>query len=124
MKPTKTTGSARMAREWEILEKMVQLYCRRQHRRRDLCEECQQLLKSSRMHLESCRFGSDKPVCANCSFHCFGHTGREKVKAVIGTARPHMVWRYPRLSLRHWLDGFHQAPASSVRADYSSWGGE
>ena len=124
MKSTKTTGSARMAREWEVLEKMVHLYCEREHRLGALCEECQQLLKSSKMHLEACRFGSDKPICANCSFGCFGSTGREKVKAVIGTVRPHMVLRHPGLSLRHWIDSFHQAPRNSGRVDYSSWGGE
>jgi hypothetical protein len=114
-----------MAREWEIVEKMVQLYCEREHHQGGLCVECQQLLKVYRIRQQSCRHGLSKPICAHCSYSCFGHYNREKVMAAIGAARPQMVWRHPQLSLRYWLDGFYQPPApASSRADYASWGGE
>jgi hypothetical protein len=33
------------------------------------------------------------------------------MKTVMRYAGPRMLWRHPILSLRHWLDGFREAPS-------------
>jgi hypothetical protein len=124
MKSIQTTGSARMAREWEVLEKMVHLYCEHRHHRTELCEECQQLLRQSRSRQQTCRYGADKPICANCSYGCYGQACREKIREVIGTARPFMVLQHPGLTMRYWLDSFHRVPIAPIRVNFGSWGGE
>ena len=91
---------------------MIQCYCRHHHEPAGgLCSECQQLLDYAGLRLERCRFGVEKPTCANCPVHCYQRERREQVKAVMRYAGPRMLWEHPILSIRHWLDGFRKAPA-------------
>ncbi len=106
----KAFDSPRLAREWKTVEAMVHLYCCRMHGTA-LCPECQALRDYARLRLERCRFGAEKPTCANCPVHCYQRTRREQVKTMMRYAGPRMLWHHPILSLRHWLDGFRKAPA-------------
>jgi hypothetical protein len=105
----------RLAREWKTMEAMIRLYCRDQHPEHGLCPDCCQLMEYARMRLERCRFGSEKPTCANCPVHCYQPARREQIKAVMRYAGPRVLWRYPWLSARHWLDSFRPAPAVEMR---------
>jgi hypothetical protein len=124
MKSTRKKAGARVVRERENLETMVRLFCHCQHHGQGLCPECQQLLNYSKEHLESCRWGFDKPVCDNCSFQCFLPACREKIQAAIGATKMHMLWQHPQMSLRHWVDSLHHVHAGALRQNYSSWGAE
>ena len=111
---TKTVAfaSQRLNREWKTMEAMITIHCRDHHGAMvSLCAECQGLLDYAGVRLERCRFGAEKPTCANCPVHCYQRTRREQVKAVMRYAGPRMVWEHPLMSLRHWLDGFRKAPA-------------
>jgi hypothetical protein len=102
----------RLAREWQTIAAMVGYYCEGQHHTKAaLCPECRELLDYAAVRLERCRFGVEKPVCVKCPVHCYQRARREQVKAVMRYAGPHMLWRHPILSLRHWMDGFRKAPA-------------
>ncbi len=99
-------ASKRLAREWRTMAAMIGCYCRGHHRTSNtLCRECQGLLDYATARLERCRFGAEKPVCAQCPVHCYQPARREQVRAVMRYAGPRMVWQHPILSLRHWLDG-------------------
>ena len=101
----------RLAREWKTIEAMIRCYCQNLHGRdTGLCPECQQLHDYAGLRLERCRFGAEKPTCANCPVHCYQRTRREQVKVVMRYAGPRMLWRHPVLSVYHWLDGFRQPP--------------
>jgi hypothetical protein len=107
-----TFAGKRLTREWRTIVAMVGCYCRDHHAAgAALCPECLGLLGYAAGRLERCRFGLEKPVCARCPVHCYQHTRREQVKAVMRYAGPRMLWRHPILSLLHWLDGFRRAPA-------------
>jgi hypothetical protein len=108
-------ATKRLAREWETIEAMIHLYCRNQHPDSTPCLECRQLVDYARVRLERCRFGAEKPTCANCPVHCYQRARREQIKAVMRYAGPRMLWRHPVLSLYHWWDGFRQAPATELR---------
>lgn len=111
---TKTAAfaSKRLNREWKTMEAMIKIHCRDHHGASTLlCAECQGLLDYAGVRLERCRFGAEKPTCANCPVHCYQRTRREQVKVVMRYAGPRMVWENPLMSLRHWLDGFGKAPA-------------
>jgi len=90
---------------------MVRCYCQDCHgAAAELCAECQGLLDYTTLRLERCRFGAEKPTCANCPVHCYQRDRREQMQVVMRYAGPRMLWRHPVMSLRHWLDGFRKAP--------------
>ena len=101
----------RLARERQTMTAMIHIYCHGHHHpTRGLCAGCQQLLDYAGVRLERCRFGVDKPTCANCPVHCYQRERREQVKAIMRYAGPRMMWKHPVMSLRHWLDGWRNAP--------------
>lgn len=103
----------RLAREWQTMSAMIHIYCRDQHGgAAELCAECRQLSDYASVRLERCRFGGEKPTCANCPVHCYQRARRDQVKAVMRFAGPRMLWEHPVLSVRHWLDSFRKAPAA------------
>jgi len=105
-------ASKRLNREWKTMEAMIKIHCRDLHgSSTTLCSECQELLDYANVRLERCRFGEEKPTCAQCPVHCYQKIRREQVKAVMRYAGPRMVWEHPIMSVRHWLDGFRKAPA-------------
>jgi hypothetical protein len=109
--PATPFTSARLAREWKTMAAMVQRFCQGRHGSGDeLCRECRSLLDYATIRLDRCRFGADKPTCANCPVHCYERRRREQMREVMRYAGPQMLWRHPILSLRHWLDGFRKAP--------------
>lgn len=105
-------GAVRLGREWKTMSAMVQIYCRdRHHGPAELCDECRQFLNYAKVRLERCRFGEEKPTCANCPVHCYQKARRDQARAIMRYAGPRMLWEHPVLSIRHWLDGFRKAKA-------------
>ena len=104
-------AGGRLAREWKTMSAMVQIYCRDHHHPADgLCAECQQFLDYAGVRLERCRFGQEKPTCANCPVHCYQRDRREQARVIMRHAGLRMMWEHPVMSLCHWLDGFRKAP--------------
>jgi hypothetical protein len=104
-------ANKQLAREWKTLETTIKIHCRDHHgAKAPPCAECQALLNYAGVRLERCRFGAEKPTCANCPVHCYQRDRRGQVRAVMRHAGPRMVWEHPLMSLRHWLDGFRKAP--------------
>lgn len=116
--PASRFSRNRLDREYQTVSAMIHLYCRARHGRQvELCQECQGLLDYARVRLDRCRFGIEKPTCARCPVHCYKPDRREQIRIVMRAAGPHMVWRHPILSLRHWLDGFRKVPTTNRRHD-------
>ena len=102
-------AGTRLPREWKTMSAMVRIYCRDHHPSTDdLCAECSQFLSYAGERLERCRFGDEKPTCANCPVHCYRRDRREQARIVMRYAGPRMLWEHPVLSLRHWVDGFRR----------------
>jgi hypothetical protein len=105
-------GSPRLQREWKTVRAMVACYCRDQHGAgKNLCSECHALLSYATVRLERCRFGAQKPTCANCPIHCYQPQRREQMKAVMRYAGPRMLWQHPILTLLHIRDGYRRTPS-------------
>ena len=101
---------------------MVALYCRDHHADRDrsdadedLCDECAALQEYALRRLGACRYGADKPTCANCPTHCYKPAMRERVREVMRYSGPRMMKRHPVLAVAHLLDGRKQAPGAGDR---------
>ncbi len=110
-------SDARLAREWKTMQAMIRCHCQGRHGTAEgLCVECRGLQDYARQRLERCRFGPEKPTCANCPVHCYQRSRREEIKRVMRYAGPRMLWRHPLLSLRHWLDGFRRTQCAGETA--------
>ena len=110
------TENARLAREWKTMTAMIRCYCRGQHgTTSSLCDACHELQEYARQRLERCRFGPEKPTCANCPVHCYQRSRRDEIKAVMRYAGPRMLWQHPFLSLRHWVDGFRNTQCAGEK---------
>lgn len=102
---TGSFANRRLSREWKTVSAMLRIYCRDHHHEAP-CEECKELSRYVHLRLERCRFGEEKPTCANCPVHCYRRDRREQIKAVMRYAGPKMLWEHPLLSLMHLLDGW------------------
>ncbi|HYG35506.1 MAG TPA: nitrous oxide-stimulated promoter family protein, partial [Clostridia bacterium] len=70
--PTARFSNKRLAREWKTMAAMVHCYCHGQHGTvGELCGDCQGLLEYATIRLDRCRYGAEKPTCANCPIHCY-----------------------------------------------------
>ena len=116
----------RLAREEKTIAAMIDLYCRDHHAGEpsaagaaagppavagppagddELCAECAEILAYARLRLEKCRYGADKPTCANCETHCYRPAMRERVRVVMRYSGPRMLKRHPLLAVAHLVDG-------------------
>lgn len=100
-----TPGSRRLRREARTIELMIRMYCRDNHDRRPTpCLDCAALLDYSLERIDACRYGADKPICANCTVHCYRPAMREQIKAAMRYSGPRMTYRHPYLAVRHLMD--------------------
>lgn len=101
----------RLAREEKTIAAMIALYCRDHHETAagdegdGLCSECAELLEYARLRLEKCRYGADKPTCANCETHCYKPAMRERIREVMRYSGPRMLKLHPVLAVAHLVDG-------------------
>ena len=93
--------------EKKTVEKMITLYCRKNHKgtKETLCTECLNLHNYSQARLDKCTFQDDKPNCKDCTIHCYKPDMREKIRAVMRFSGPRMIFRNPILSFLHAIDG-------------------
>jgi hypothetical protein len=63
----------------KILIKMIEKYCQKKHRQKQLCKECSNLLEYALMKLEKCPWGQNKPACSKCPLHCYNKIMRPKI---------------------------------------------
>ncbi len=107
-----------LAREAEMIEAMIRLYCRANHSEGDseLCPQCTELLAYARKRLACCPFGHEKPVCAKCKIHCYKLAMRAEIGNVMRFAGPRVVIRHPILALDHLWKSLTVVPPEKPRA--------
>jgi hypothetical protein len=102
----------RIQRERETIQKMLRLYCLKNHRPGGpgLCPECGQLETYAFERLQRCPFQERKSTCAKCAVHCYRRDMRERVRQMMRYAGPRMLLYHPVLAVLHLLDGFRRPP--------------
>jgi len=96
----------RIAREKRTVRLMVELYCRKVHRERELCEECRNLLQYAHLRLDGCRYGNRKPACGRCKTHCYRKCEQEQIRQVMRFSGPRMLFFHPVAALEHLIFGW------------------
>lgn len=95
----------RRERERIIVSAMISMYCASHHgQRNSLCAECSNLDNYAAVRLQRCVFGDSKPVCKQCTVHCYSPAMREKMRIVMRWAGPKMIYRHPLYALLHVID--------------------
>lgn len=99
--------------ERKTVEVMIRLYCRKKEKNRTLCDGCRELIEYAEKRLENCKFGENKPVCQNCTIHCYKKDMREKIREVMRFSGPRMIMYHPIMAIRHIIRSlldryFHQ----------------
>jgi len=102
----------RLARERKTVEAMIRIFCADRHGTPpQLCPECSELMAYAGKRLDKCPYGKDKPMCANCSVHCYRPDMQQRIREVMRYSGPRMIWSHPFLAAFHLLDGRRKAPA-------------
>ena len=94
----------RIAREKQVVRRMIELYCRNFEGNKELCDECKELMEYAAKRLTRCPFQDKKPTCRLCPIHCYKPQMRDKMKQVMRYAGPRMMWYYPWDALHHMLN--------------------
>lgn len=89
--------------EEKIIEFMVKLYCKKNHKQ-ELCSKCQELLDYSKQRTEKCPRKSEKTFCASCPIHCYKPEMREQIKMVMKFSGPRMIIYNPKMAISHIKD--------------------
>jgi hypothetical protein len=109
-------GRARLDRERRTVAAMIWIFCRQRHASRgSLCAECSELEGYTRLRLERCPYGEEKPTCVHCPIHCYQPQRREQIRGVMAYSGPRMLLSHPVLAIRHMIDGRRQAPQLPAR---------
>ena len=91
-------------REKRMVEDMIRLYCRKNHRTQTLCGECGKLLDYAKQRSEKCPFMETKTFCSNCRVHCYKPEMREKIRAVMRFSGSRMLFVHPLAAIRHVIE--------------------
>ena len=104
-------NAARFEDGIETLQAMLGIYCSGQHSSAgNLCEECRELLDYAQARLAKCQFGKNKPVCSQCTVHCYKPAMRARIRDVMKYAGPRMITKHPVLAARHVIERIRHKP--------------
>ncbi len=95
--------SNKLKNEINTSSTMIEMYCKKHHSAKDLCEECQDLLEYTTNRLRACRNIENKPVCRKCKTPCFSKEYKEKLGKVMRYSGPRMIIKDPISVIKHIL---------------------
>ena len=87
----------------KISKWMIEFYCRKNHKCRELCTDCSSLYDYVLQRNNKCPFGTNKPVCSNCLIHCYNPQMRERIKTVMRFSGPAILFRKPVTGIKYLL---------------------
>ena len=91
----------KIEREKRTIELMINIYCKKKHKNKELCDECRELLEYAHKRLSYCKFGEEKTTCGKCPIHCYKKDMKEKVKKVMRFSGPRLIIYNPVELIRH-----------------------
>ena len=98
------TIQSKREREKGVVGVMIRIYCRGNHRCRELCPDCVELLRYASERSDLCPFMENKTFCSNCRVHCYRQEQREQICNVMRYAGHRMLWHHPILAIRHVIE--------------------
>ena len=83
---------------------MIDIYCKKKHKTKEICNECKKLKEYVSSKLDKCPFGENKRFCSNCQIHCYKNDMRQKIKEVMRFLGPRMIFHHPILAVKHLIE--------------------
>lgn len=96
----------RVEREKKIIETMISNYCNQIHKTSNLCNDCNELKDYAEKRLLSCPYIENKPVCSKCDIHCYSKKQQDRIKEVMRTVGPKMIYTNTRDTLWYYFYKF------------------
>ena len=93
-------------REKKVISEMVKLYCRKNHKKRELCDECRDVLNYSLNRIDNCKYMYTKTFCSNCKKPCYSPKMKEKIKQIMKFSVPRILFHHPLLVIYHIISRF------------------
>ncbi len=87
----------------EVVEKMIKIYCKKNHHRKMLCNKCREVLEYAHLKSEKCPFKKTKTFCSNCSVHCYKDDMKNKIREIMRFSGPSMIFYHPVLTIKHLI---------------------
>ncbi len=114
-----------IAREIITITKMTEIYCSAHHESSGpgVCEYCEDYLVYSKVRLQRCPYGEEKPTCSNCPILCSKRGRKEQGMVIMRYAGPRMLLRHPLLLIAHKLDSMQKVkhPRELTREERKRW---
>lgn len=104
-KDMKKSVEKKRDREKKVITEMVKLYCRKNHKSGELCDECKEVLNYSLKRIDNCKFMETKTFCSNCKSPCYSLKMKEKIKQIMKFSGPRMLLYHPILVIYHIISG-------------------
>lgn len=84
-------SEARLSRDRQIATMMIGRYCQAKHASTGaLCNDCLALEQYAHTRLERCPHGDAKPMCHECTIHCYKPDMRSRITDVMRVIGPMM----------------------------------
>lgn len=94
----------KIEQEKQTIKLMIELYCRKIEKNQVLCNDCKELIEYAHKKLDRCKYGNNKSTCKKCKTHCYPGEKREKIRMIMRTIGPRMIFYAPLAALRHLFD--------------------
>lgn len=91
-------------KENRVVTEMIKLYCKKKHKGKYVCLECQELIDYCKKRIETCPFMEEKTFCSQCRVHCYSNEMQEKIKKVMRFSGPRMLIYHPIMAIHHLID--------------------
>lgn len=92
-------------KEKKIVKEMILLYCKKKHKK-NLCNECNEVLQYAYKRITNCPFTKEKTFCSNCKSPCYNSKMKEKIKTIMKFSVPRMLFYHPILVIKHLFLNF------------------
>lgn len=99
-------NNIRLNRELKTVKKMINIYCQGKHKMGGICNNCTNLVHYVAFKLSKCPFAKNKPVCEDCTIHCYNTNSRDKIKKVMRYSGPRLIFYHPLDVIRHYYQKY------------------
>lgn len=94
----------KIEQERKVVDLMIKVYCKKKHKSKTLCPECQELQDYVHLRLSKCPFKDNKGFCQNCKIHCYSKDKQAQIKAVMRYSGPRMLLYHPIIAIKHLIE--------------------
>lgn len=91
-------------KEKDIVALMIEIYCKKHHKTKYLCQECQKLKDYAFTRSDRCPFMETKTFCSNCKVHCYKPDMQKRIRKTMAYSGPRMLFYHPFMALKHVIE--------------------